>query len=577
MTKVFNPTKEQARVITFEGSAFVTACPGAGKTRLLVERARHLLTRTGWKRGIAFLSFTGVAISELEVRLRRDGLMPSPNMPHFIGTFDSFLWRVFIAPFGIPGSQAPPRLIPDLDSREVSPSSKARAIPLKCFDRVTGEAIPDALSELKIDTVPRAYVAAAKTMRARFKERGELDYQDARLVALERLKLLRNDSPLTRALVSRFGEIIVDEAQDCNPDDLLIIRWFCDAGIPVKVICDPHQSIYGFRGGVSQELEAFSETFGAGHRICLTGNFRSSQNIVSVISRLKRPEHNRPHDEALGIYRAEPSPVYLLAYRGTSVPSTVGEYFKKLVAELNMAARECPVVASTRLSALRALGLPMDNDSGHLVCRLAAAVGDLHSSLELGGRKSALEELHRIVLTIEGKLTHITYHQYMNLYGDKHQTWRPEILSLATQLRYVPEIHKDMDGWLEEARNILKVRLPASGAKSIKQILKRNDLLAETLLPPPTHHHSARTIHSVKGAEFPAVCVVLSTQKAKGTIDHLETGANPTMAEELRKLYVGASRAQRLLVIAVPHTQVKKLAFLITSPTNAEGVKVVHI
>ena len=165
----------------------------------------------------------------------------------------------------------------------------------------------------------------------------------------------------------------------------------------------------------------------------------------------------------------------------------------------------------------------------------------------------------------------------MNLYGDKHQTWRPEILSLATQLRYVPEIHKDMDGWLEEARNILKVRLPASGAKSIKQILKRNDLLAETLLPPPTHHHSARTIHSVKGAEFPAVCVVLSTQKAKGTIDHLETGANPTMAEELRKLYVGASRAQRLLVIAVPHTQVKKLAFLITSPTNAEGVKVVHI
>ncbi|WP_334160685.1 ATP-dependent helicase [Achromobacter insolitus] len=577
MTKVFNPTEQQARVITFDGSAFISACPGAGKTRVLIERARHLLAGTSWKRGIAFLSFTEVAISELEVRLRREGLMASPTMPHFIGTFDSFLWRVLVAPFGIPGSQARPRLIPDLESREVLPFVKARAIPLKCFHRVTGEAIPDALAELKIDNVPKAYITAAKTMRARFKARGELDYQDARHVALERLKSLKNDSPLTRALVARFGEIIVDEAQDCNPDDLLIIQWFRDAGIPVKVICDPHQSIYGFRGGVSKELEVFAETFEEDSRVYLTGNFRSSQNIVRAVSRLKRPEAGRPDDDALGIHRTQPSPVYLLAYKGASVPSAVGDYFKNLVAELKMAAQDCPVVASTRLSALRALGLPIDNSSGYLVCRLAAAVGDLHSSFELGGRKDALEELHRVVLTIEGKLTQKTYWQYMDAYGHQHKTWRPEMLRLAKQLRYAPEKYKDMDEWLEQARDILKVKLPAGGGRSIKQVLKRNDLLAEALLPPPTHRHPARTIHSVKGAEFPAVCVVLSTRKAKGTIEHLETGANPAMAEDLRKLYVGASRAQRLLVIAIPHTQIKKLTNLLTASANADGLKVVYL
>lgn len=577
MTTVFKPTEEQARVIAFDGSAFVTACPGAGKTRVLIERARHLLAGTSTTRGIAFLSFTEVAVSELAVRLHREGLMPSPAMPHFIGTFDSFLWRVLVAPFGIPGSQVRPRLIPDLELREVWPFPKARAIPLKCFDRVTGEGIPNALAELKIEAASQAHVTAAKTMRARFKARGELDHEDARLIALGRLNLLNKDSPLTRALVARFGEIIVDEAQDCNPDDLRIIQWFRDAGIPVKVICDPHQSIYGFRGGVSTELTAFAETFEKDHRLHLTGNFRSSRNIVSAVSRLKRPEAGRPYDEALGENQAEPSPVYLLAYKGLSVPSTIGEYFKKLVCELGVAEQDCPVVASTRLSAQRALGLPIDSGSGHVVCRLAAAVGDLHSSFELGGRKDALEELHRVVLVIEGKLTQKTYHQYKDAYGDKHQTWRPELLRLANQLRYAPEKHKNVDGWLEHARDILKAKLPVGGDKSIKQVLKRNDLLAEALSSTPAHRLPARTIHSVKGAEFPAVCVVLSTRKAKGTIDYLETGIDSTMAEDLRKLYVAASRAQRLLVIATPHTQIKKLENLLTAPTNENGLKVIHL
>jgi DNA helicase II / ATP-dependent DNA helicase PcrA len=577
MTKVFKPTEEQAKVIAFDGSAFITACPGAGKTRVLIERARHLLAGTDWKRGIAFLSFTEVAVSELDARLRREGLMPSPAMPHFIGTFDSFLWRVLVAPFGISGSRVRPRLIPDLELREVVPFPKARAIPLKCFDRVTGLGIPKALAELNIDAASQAHMTAATKMRARFKARGELDYEDARLLALERLNLLKKDSPLTKALVARFGEIIVDEAQDCNPDDLRIIQWFRDAGIPVKVICDPHQSIYGFRGGVSTELVAFAETFEKGHRLSLTGNFRSSRNIVSAISRLKRPEVGHPYDEALGDHRTEPSPVYLLAYKGTSVPSNIGDYFKKLVTELQVAEQDCPVVASTRLSALRALGLPIDSGSGHLVCRLAAAVGDLHSSFELGGRKDALDELHRVVLIIEGKLTQKTYRQYMDAYGDKHQTWRPEMLRLAKQLRYAPEKHKDMDGWLEQARDVLKAKLPAGGDKSIKQVLKRNDLLAEALLATPAHRHPARTIHSVKGAEFPAVCVVLSTNKAKGTIEYLDTGTNSAMAEELRKFYVGASRAQRLLVIATPHTQIKKLAILLTAPANEDGLKVVYL
>ena len=170
-----------------------------------------------------------------------------------------------------------------------------------------------------------------------------------------------------------------------------------------------------------------------------------------------------------------------------------------------------------------------------------------------------------------------TYRQYMDALNDKNQTWRPEMLWLGKQLRFDPEKHKDADGWLDEAREILKAKLPPGGDRSIKQVLKRHEKLAEALLPPPQHGHSARTIHSVKGAEFPAVCVVLSPRRAKSMIEYLETGAPASMAEELRKLYVGASRAQRLLAIATPHTQVKRLEKLLSDPANTSGLQVINL
>ena len=131
--KPFKPTDQQAIVIAHGGSAFVEACPGAGKTRAIVERARRMMSGRASGRGIAFLSFTIAAVSELEDRLRRDGLIDTPAFPHFIGTFDSFLWQLLIAPFGIDGCAEQPRLIPDRDSRDIQPfaggaGSKARLL-----------------------------------------------------------------------------------------------------------------------------------------------------------------------------------------------------------------------------------------------------------------------------------------------------------------------------------------------------------------------------------------------------------------------------------------------------------------
>ncbi|MGM5049536.1 UvrD-helicase domain-containing protein [Tardiphaga sp. 604_B6_N1_1] len=553
----FQPTDEQRRVINHSGSAFIAACPGAGKTRVIVERARALLSGRPTGRGIAFLSFTIAAVSELEDRLRREGIVETPTFPHFIGTFDAFLWQFLIAPFGIEGCGARPKLIPDKDDRTIQPFDRAQALPLECFDRETGDAIPTMIQRHRFRGSIKAHETAARNARARFLQRGELDFADARSVALTRLRDTACGAVLGPAFAARFLELIVDEAQDCNPVDLEIIALFRAAGVPVKVICDPNQAIYGFRGGVTRELGQLAATFGTGERLPMSGNFRSSGHITKGIVALRAPEMRAAVDEALGKHRDEPTPIQILSYSGRGVPNTVGAKFQELVTAMGLEDRDCPVVSATRRTGANALGHPQDSGVRDLSYRLAVAVSDFHFSFELGGRKDALTAIHRVMLELEGKMGGKTYHQHLVDADVSPDAWRPRALALAQALRFSPEGFATVEAWHDEARRLLAPLLPPGG-QTINQRLRRNGNLAEALSDAPASGHTARTIHSVKGMEFPAICVVMSATTAKGILDFL-AGSGAVDNEEARKIYVGASRAQRLLAIAAPRTQAPRL------------------
>jgi superfamily I DNA/RNA helicase len=567
IAKPFEPTKEQQRVIEHTGSAFIAACPGAGKTRVMVERARKLLGGRPTGRGIAFLSFTIAAVSELEDRLRREGLVETPAFPHFIGTFDAFLWQFLIAPFGVEGCDAKPRLIPDKDGHTIQPFAAAQALPLECFDRATGNAIPAMIQRHGFRGQIKAHETAARNTRARFLERGELDFADARTVALARLRDPACSAVLKPTFAARFQELIVDEAQDCNPVDLEIITWFRAAGVPVKVISDPNQAIYGFRDGVTRELGQFAETFSAAERLPMNGNFRSSGHITKGVVALRAPNMRAAVDEALGEDREEPTAVQILSYSGRGVPSTIGPKFQELVAAMGIEARDCPVVSATRRSSANALGHPQDSGVRDLSYRLAVAVSEFHFSFEVGGRKEALVAIHRIMLELGGQMGGKTYHQHLTDADVTPDVWRPEALALAQALRFSPERFATAEAWHDEARRLLAPLLPADG-QSINQRLRRNGDLEKALSVAPAAGHPARTIHSVKGMEFPAICVVMSPSTAKGIIDFLAgdvVGDN----EEARKIYVGASRAQRLLALALPRTQAPRLRDLMAGMGGA--------
>ena len=76
---------------------------------------------------------------------------------------------------------------------------------------------------------------------------------------------------------------------------------------------------------------------------------------------------------------------------------------------------------------------------------------------------------------------------------------------------------------------------------------------------------AAATIHSVKGREFPGVIVVLPASLLKDDDDHhaVDHWERETESDVRRVVYVGASRAERFLVLAVHSNHLQRVVSLL--------------
>jgi len=480
-------------------------------------------------------------------------------------THDRFLWQFFIAPFGIPGCAALPRLVPDKDNWEVKPFAAAQPLPLECFHRGTGAIDAARARELGFDTATRnaaSWETRARNIVRNALERGQVDFDDVRLCVAERLKDKDFAARVGAALAARFREVVVDEAQDCNPSDLAVVDWLRRSGLAVKVICDPHQSIFQFRGGITNELLDFADTFDPSDRLVMSGNFRSTGAICAAIVALRPPSARADKDEAVGKHKNDPTPIHLLSYSGSGVSTAIGAKFTDLVRSLDIPIGHAPVLASRLPSASKAIGQPTLGKTNEKSLLLAQAVMSYHFTFAAGNRREALTALHRMILFIQGHIgTMGDYHNHLAESGMIDGRWRPDVIAVANELRYEPG--ETPDQWLAKAR--LSVDADMATGLNVNQRLRSHANLATALAAAPVDAPPPRTIHSAKGLEFPAVCVVMTSQKASRILDYLEGDTSNGADEDARKIYVAASRAERLLVMAIPKNTAGRMQALFTS------------
>jgi hypothetical protein len=552
----------QAELAAAKAPFAVIACPGAGKTRLIVDR--HLTQPVPPRQGRAIVAFTRVAAAEVSRRCQAMRRLDLMDHPHFIGTLDTFLWVHLVRPF-LPADRPWQRL----ESWRDAPAGQRE---FRCGGRsyrlddvdfqvdAAGRWSANPKRSARRGPLPSGWRSRACLTRRQLAEAGYVTGAELRAHACT--NLAAHGPRLAGLLAARYAEVIVDEAQDCAPVDLHILRQLHDLGVTVIVVADPDQAIYGFRGSATEDLAAFVDRLG---RRELTSNWRSTAAICRAAATLRTS--GRSADTAVADHHAEPVPVLL--YSAAALDAAVADYLA-YANGLGIATGDCLILAYARSSLPRGYAGPAEPPRAEIGA-LAWAVGILTEfpAAPEGVHAHARDILTRTMLRwwyddADAK----TVLDSLAAHGvDPATVDRLRCRLLAA----MPSLDQPLASWSHTAAQVLTAHPLAPGlTRTRKRLAKRagkaataRDAAGLPARPAAGGHPRLTSIHQAKGDQVEAVLVcVPNTDRSRATMHAWLTGtpSQEESAEALRVLYVAVTRARRLLGLIVPSAYLDELA-----------------
>ncbi|MDD1064135.1 UvrD-helicase domain-containing protein [Streptomyces cocklensis] len=542
------------------------ACPGAGKTHVVATR--HLESPpTPLRAGRALISFTRVARDQIARRCRQAGRSDLVHAPHFIGTFDSFVWEFLVKPLR-PADPAP-RLLESWGAVK-APISLDRTMVLGQFPLaidVTNGRVSERVAWDLVESDAERTLAESRYNRNTWQEavfaarndwcgRGYYTGHEARCRALWHLRTPVKAQWLVPPLLSRFAEVVVDEAQDCSAADLAILGLLHDAGLPLVLVGDPDQAIYAWRGAEPKALEAFTTHIGA-TTVRLTGNRRSSPVICKLASTLRAGR--RPPDTS--VVRQDTIPVAVLPTRFAARGSqhqhagsgrTVVDAFRAHAAQHGVLPEDCLLTAH-RYATLP--GVTRERPGANALSTLAWAHSVVHTpGVDSSQLTRACTAAARILLGYWFPQETSSPDRICSNLGLPLSRLHRTSFAFLYEL---PAPHKD---WAADVWQAMKAWPPLPGAEP--EGLKGRPGGAVTL-PKPTAGTDMRAaiVHQVKGDEADAVLLFLPDP---GNVNRWAT-SDPVTDEQLRIWYVALTRARRLAALAVPEDEAEPLVQLLTA------------
>ncbi len=586
---------EQARVVATAAPCAVIACPGAGKTRVIVDR--HCGSPKGQPTGRIIASFTKVAATQIRKRAHQAGRSDLLEHPHAITTLDGFFWRFLVRPFLPPPTASNSRPFRRLESWRDAPrdlrqityrpdpgNPKSRHI----FDLADfqfrysagGPAPVAALTGLERVERGRSKLTdrqIAEVCRLATERRTALANQEHMLTGEETRRtafqfLTTHADQLADTLSHRFYELVVDEAQDCSDTDVELLLKVSALGLPLLVIADPDQAIYGFR---TQGPPAITRLLAASEIIYLRGNWRSSSAICGLAASMRTDPDRRIADVALADHHDIGLPVHLIARAtGGEIPT-----FHALAAAAQIPPTQRLILAhaAATLPGMRSARRPPPNPATALVW----ATGILRqASADQRTRTLAEHTLHETILR------HWLPDADRTAAADLHDAYgvdRWHLRHLAARvLEELPDISLPMSAWCAAARRVLSALPPVPNIGSplgVNLTTPRGDgnrtagaLAGLATVASGSPECRTDTVHQAKGEEADAVLVLLPDDERTDRLLSLWTAIHlpepgtassddaEDAAEALRVLYVAVTRARRLIALALPSQHMAPVA-----------------
>ncbi len=276
------------------GGARIVAPAGSGKTRVLTERARHLIV----DRGIDPQSICLVAFN---VRAREEMQERTTDLPGLeIRTLNSLALAIANGTGGFAVPAGRNRQLQMIDERQVrkllEPMIKTRRAAMTDPLAVWVEAVGAArlrlraphLVEEDFDGDVDGLSTVLPAFREKLQPRGVMDFTEQIVAAIE---VLLTD-PNARRVARRLCRVLlVDEFQDLAPAHLLLVRLLAGPEANVFGVGDDDQTIYGYTGASPDWLIRFADFFPGARTHDLQVNYRCPPEVVSKVSNLL--SHNR--------------------------------------------------------------------------------------------------------------------------------------------------------------------------------------------------------------------------------------------------------------------------------------------
>ena len=297
-----NLNEQQKEAVSYlNGPLLIVAGAGSGKTKVLTSRIAHIIKqKKAFPNQIIAVTFTNKAAKEMQNRvstiLKKEAIGLS-----WLGTFHSISAKLLRKHAPAVGLQSNYSIIDQDDQvRLVKNICKAENIDIKkispkyilsIIDNWKNKGwYPEDVILKKKDVFEKGFLKIYKIYQNKLMDLNACDFGD---LILHCVKIFEKNLDIRKLYSKNFKYILVDEYQDTN---LIQSKWLNYLAEYNKNICcvgDDDQSIYSWRGAEIKNFLKFDKIYENTKIIRLEKNYRSTQNILSVASKLIENNQNR--------------------------------------------------------------------------------------------------------------------------------------------------------------------------------------------------------------------------------------------------------------------------------------------
>ncbi len=560
---------KQQMIVEATGNCVVNACPGSGKTFSVAARIAYLMKNKAFHhQGIAAISFTNTAWNEIEKKLKEEFQINVPlRYPHFLGTIDSFLNKYVFLPYG--------HLLMGCNNRPIQVGEPHQAWTVRKFERdydfyfdkvsynINGELIkliPDQGFKFKWnngDGSQSKHVENLKKSKAHYIKRGYANQTDSNFISMH---TLRRFPAIAKNIANRFPYLIIDESQDTTDVQMEIINLLSQHTKEIMLIGDPDQAIFEWNHA---KPELFHEKIREwSPPIELDENRRSSQNICNCANAFLGQVKSTPYKESeVKDYHFVPEIKEFDSANSESIIKIKDDFLS--LCKVNGIEEKKTAVIYRSKSFGEHFGKPIVKSEvqpwqvGKYYVRdlvhgkFLYENGDFKKGfkyMELGFHKALTKESHLENNYIKGQIEKKGFASYRN--------------ELFEFIDLLPTCKgKNLNTWLADA----KANLNGSYTFDLEIIAKYGDYninhyFGDDNIQIEEDKYHVGTIHSVKGETYDAILLFLNKASGCRTLYSnifikTEDKIKDEEREEMRIVYVGLTRARKILTIAVAEGQ----------------------